>query len=1171
MKKILLFGIILFPLIFSCKKFSEEIKSTPENITPMISPNIKDGQYINGTILFKAEILNDIDIPVTKIEFYFNNTLVSTKTSAPYEYSLNTTAVSDGQYSFEVKAYYNSGDIGSYSKKLTINNTASDILPPNTALNVTEGQIINGPINITATTTDNIAVAKVEFYIDNVLKSTDTTTPYEYNWDSTSVSDGSHEIKVIAYDNANNSSNDIKNIIASNNDATNPTITIDSITEGQPVSGIINVTATANDNIVISKVEFYVENILKSTDTTAPYEYSWDSTSVADGSREIKAIAYDGSNNTATDIKNVIASNNDVTNPTITIDSITEGQTVSGTINITTTANDNLAIGKVEFYIDNTLVFTDNTTPYEYNWNSASVADGSREIKTIAYDGANNTATDIKNVIATNNDATNPTVSINTPTEGQDVNGTLNITATANDNLIVTKVEFYIDNILKSTDTTAPYEYSWDTTAVADGSREIKAIAYDGANNTANNIKNVNVDNTIPTTSINVITEGQYVKSTVNITATASDNDTVAKVEFYIDNVLKSTDTTAPYEYSWDTTAIADGAREIKVIAYDNINNTANDIKNVNVDNTIPTTSINIITEGQYVKGSLNITATANDNLAVSKVEFYIDNVLKSTDTTTTYEYSWDTTVVSNGSYEIKVIAYDNINNTATHIRNVNVDNTNPSLDTSGIPEGSSWNGTFAIVATVSDNVGIDKVEFYIDNVLEFTDTAFTYMYIYDSTAVSDGSHAIKVIVYDTAGNTTTHIKNVNIDNTPPTISIDSVTEGQTVNLEVNIATTASDNDTIAKVEFYINNVLKSTDTTAPYDYNWDSTAVSDGSHEIKAIAHDEAGNTTSVIKNVNVNNIYEIKNTTINDSNPISLVVNTALDNGKYAVAYVNTSDSKAYYAVYNTDGSIVKAPTVFLVGVPTDIAITTLANNEFVISFIYTGNLYLRIYESDGTVTSKFANLSGSATNVSLVPLDSGNRFVVAFNDGQGRIYNIESSTASTICNFTFDSSVVSDISLAHADSETDVVIYYKKSGNVYYRIYDGSGPSFLFVTNGAGGIPLNTNISATTLPNDSNVVAFNGMVDASTTITVDTNATEMSITALDSGNIAVVYKDGAGKGQFSIYTPAGTKIVGPLEFGVNPQYMNISKLSTGWLVVSFSDLNNSNYATSIVYGPQ
>lgn len=61
-------------------------------------------------------------------------------------------------------------------------------------------------VTINANATDNVGVAKVEFYVDGALKGTDTTSPYSYAWDTTGVAAGSHSLTVRAYDAAGNTS-----------------------------------------------------------------------------------------------------------------------------------------------------------------------------------------------------------------------------------------------------------------------------------------------------------------------------------------------------------------------------------------------------------------------------------------------------------------------------------------------------------------------------------------------------------------------------------------------------------------------------------------------------------------------------------------------------------------------------------------------------------------------------------------------------------------------------------------------------------------------------------------------------------------------------------------------------------------------------------------------------
>lgn len=65
-------------------------------------------------------------------------------------------------------------------------------------------------------------------------------------------------------------------------------------------SGTVTLSASASDNVGVTKVEFYVDGALKATDTSAPYSASLDSTTLADGSHSLVAKAYDAAGNVGT-------------------------------------------------------------------------------------------------------------------------------------------------------------------------------------------------------------------------------------------------------------------------------------------------------------------------------------------------------------------------------------------------------------------------------------------------------------------------------------------------------------------------------------------------------------------------------------------------------------------------------------------------------------------------------------------------------------------------------------------------------------------------------------------------------------------------------------------------------------------------------------------------------
>jgi Bacterial Ig domain len=84
--------------------------------------------------------------------------------------------------------------------------------------------------------------------------------------------------------------------VAAATDTTAPTVSASS----SGTSGSISFTATASDNVGVTRVEFYVDNVLKGTDTSSPYTLAFDSTTVANGTHNFTAKAYDAAGNIGT-------------------------------------------------------------------------------------------------------------------------------------------------------------------------------------------------------------------------------------------------------------------------------------------------------------------------------------------------------------------------------------------------------------------------------------------------------------------------------------------------------------------------------------------------------------------------------------------------------------------------------------------------------------------------------------------------------------------------------------------------------------------------------------------------------------------------------------------------------------------------------------------------------
>ncbi len=275
-------------------------------------------------------------------------------------------------------------------------------------------------------------------------------------------------------------------------------------------------------------------------------------------------------------------------------------------------------------------------------------------------------------------DTVAPTTSITAPLAGATVSGTTTVTASASDNVGVTKVEFYLDGTLQSTATTSPYSWSWNTTTATNGSHSLMSKAYDAALNVGSSaavsvtVSNAVSDTTPPATSITAPLAGATVSGTTTVSASASDNVGVTKVEFYLDGTLQTTDTTSPYSWNWNTTTATNGTHSLTSKAYDAAANVGSSaavsvtVSNAVADTTPPATSITAPAAGATVSGTTTVTASASDNVGVTKVEFSLDGTLQSTSTASPYSWSWNTTTATNGSHSLTSKAYDAAGNVGT-------------------------------------------------------------------------------------------------------------------------------------------------------------------------------------------------------------------------------------------------------------------------------------------------------------------------------------------------------------------------------------------------------------------------------------------------------------------------------------------------------------------------
>jgi len=177
-------------------------------------------------------------------------------------------------------------------------------------------------------------------------------------------------------------------------------------------------------------------------------------------------------------------------------------------------------------------------------------------------------------------------------------------------------------------------------------------------------------------------------------------------------------------------------------------------------------------------------------------------------------------------------------------------DTENPTVSIASPTSGSHVSGNVSILANASDNVGVTRVDFFLDSGTTpiGSATSAPYTITWDSETTSPGSHSLSATARDAAGNTGTSAA-VPITVDSPTlahVSITSPANGTTVQRKSTVLITASvtpGSYPVSRVDFLANSGVVCSDTTSPYTCNWQVPARgSTKSFQLQAKAYDTKG-----------------------------------------------------------------------------------------------------------------------------------------------------------------------------------------------------------------------------------------------------------------------------------------------------------------------------------------
>lgn len=475
----------------------------------------------------------------------------------------------------------------------------------------------------------------------------------------------------------------------------------------------------------------------------------------------------------------------DVTPPTVLIIYPYEGSVLSGTVNISIESNDDKEIIKVWYYLDGNLREYASVSNPKFQLNITPLADDRKHILVAAArDKAGNTgySTSISVTFSESDDVTPPVVQILNPLNGQTVQDTVHVVASASDDRIVREVAFFIDGDSVLSDLIYPYEYFWSVVDFADSSEHtVFAKAYDGSNNwSVSTLITVHVDlsldKTPPTVQLIYPVVGQILSGEVAVKVDAIDDKQLQRVEFYIDGVLESTiytDTnSSPFAFLWDTSPYEANSQHILFFkAFDMAGN-----QSVNTPITFTIGSADLVPPvaqliypvvGEVLSGQVEVIVYATDDRLLDRVEFFTDGNLESTvqatPTSSTFNFLWNmTSYVPNSQHTLFFKAVDASGNQSVNTPitfTVGTVDQEPPIVTLLYPvDGDTLSGSVNVTVNVFDNIGVVKVDFFIDGgsngAPNITLTDPPWIYLWNTSGLVDGHlHSLYIKAYDAAGN----------------------------------------------------------------------------------------------------------------------------------------------------------------------------------------------------------------------------------------------------------------------------------------------------------------------------------------------------------------------------------------------------------------------------------
>jgi|GEM_PF-4899253 len=363
---------------------------------------------------------------------------------------------------------------------------------------------------------------------------------------------------------------------------------------------------------------------------------------------------------------------------------------------------------------------------------------------------------------------------------------------------------------------------------------------------------------------------------TVTLTATATDNVGVVRVEFYEGTSTTPFKTVSTHTNNKFATTVtfndATGkARTYTARAFDKAGNASAALTPgqavtvmTAVDGTSP--SLTVTPPSTFVKtNTLKVVGTAADAGGIQSVAYTLTSPNGSTTSGPATRYANGTfdinlSSLTEGQYAISVRATDNADNHTIQTFTFTVDTVAPAptLDTDDLVGSFELTGDPSFIVTPTDaapSSGLASIAYTVTGATQSSGTALESgdgTYTVDLTSLPEGTHNLTVTATDNAGNAGTAVRSFTVDLYAPAVTVQVTPELGSFGANVTYGDTGSG---LTSVTYSLNGAAPVTLDPSLGSAALRFDTLANGTHTLTVTAKDAAGRTTTVTRTVKISN----------------------------------------------------------------------------------------------------------------------------------------------------------------------------------------------------------------------------------------------------------------------------------------------------------------------------